>query len=134
VGARGAFPLFQVHAERYVDERLVLVGDAAHVIHPLAGQGVNLGLRDVAVLVETLAAIARGPAAARLGDVRLLARYERARRGDNALALGAMDGLKRLFGADDPAVRLLRNTGLGWVDRIGPVKRAFAEHALGLRA
>lgn len=132
VAPRGTFPLLQVHAERYVAERLVLVGDAAHVVHPLAGQGVNLGLKDVAVLVEVLDGIARGPAAARLGDAALLGRYERARRGDNALALGAMDGLKRLFGADDPGVRLLRNTGLAWVDRLAPIKRAFAEHALGL--
>ncbi|MEE4299793.1 MAG: UbiH/UbiF/VisC/COQ6 family ubiquinone biosynthesis hydroxylase [Pseudomonadales bacterium] len=132
VAPRGSFPLLQVHAERYVAERLVLVGDAAHVVHPLAGQGVNLGLKDVAVLVEVLDGIARGPAGARLGDAALLGRYERARRGDNALALGAMDGLKRLFGADDPGLRLLRNTGLAWVDRLAPVKRAFAEHALGL--
>lgn len=132
VGPRGSFPLLQVHAERYVAERLVLVGDAAHVVHPLAGQGVNLGLKDVAVLVDVLDGIARGPAAARLGDAVLLGRYERARRGDNALALGAMDGLKRLFGADDPGLRLLRNTGLSWVDRLAPIKRAFAEHALGL--
>jgi 2-octaprenylphenol hydroxylase len=131
---RGAFPLVQVHAERYVDERVVLVGDAAHVIHPLAGQGVNLGLKDVAALTEVLVGIASGPAADRLGSAALLSRYERARRGDNALAIGAMDGFRRLFGADDPGVRLLRNTGLAWVDRLAPVKRAFAEHALGLTA
>ena len=133
-GPRGSFPLVQVHAARYVDERIVLVGDAAHVIHPLAGQGVNLGLKDVAALTEVLAGIAAGPAADRLGSATLLARYERARRGDNALALGAMDGFRRLFGADDPTVRLLRNTGLAWVDRLAPIKRAFAEHALGLTA
>lgn len=132
VGPRGGFPLQQVHAERYVADRVVLVGDAAHVVHPLAGQGVNLGLKDVVVLAGVLDGINRGPAAARLGDAALLGRYERARRGDNALALGAMDGLKRLFGADDPGVRLLRNTGLSWVDRLAPIKRAFAEHALGL--
>ena len=133
VAPRGSFPLVQVHAERYAADRVVLVGDAAHVLHPLAGQGVNLGLKDVVVLARVLRDLVRGPAGpAGLGDARLLGRYERARRGDNALALGAMDGLKRLFGADDPAVRLLRNTGLAWVDRLAPVKRAFAEHALGL--
>ena len=132
VAPRGDFPLFQVHAERYVDDGLVLVGDAAHVVHPLAGQGVNLGLKDAAVLADVLADIASGPAAARIGEARILRRYERARRGDNALALGAMEGLKRLFGAGDPGVRLLRNRGLSFVDRAAPVKRAFAEHALGL--
>ncbi|MEE2892290.1 MAG: FAD-dependent monooxygenase [Pseudomonadota bacterium] len=132
VAPRGGFPLFQVHADRYVDDGLVLVGDAAHVVHPLAGQGVNLGLKDVTVLTDVLADIASGPAARRIGEARMLRRYERARRGDNALALGAMEGLKRLFGAEDPGVRLLRNRGLSFVDRAASVKRAFAEHALGL--
>ncbi len=132
VAPRGGFPLFQVHADRYVDDGLVLVGDAAHVVHPLAGQGVNLGLKDVTVLTDVLADIASGPAASRIGEARMLRRYERARRGDNALALGAMEGLKRLFGAEDPGVRLLRNRGLSFVDRAASVKRAFAEHALGL--
>ena len=132
VAPRGGFPLFQVHADRYVDDGLVLVGDAAHVVHPLAGQGVNLGLKDVTVLTDVLADIASGPAARRIGEARMLRRYERARRGDNALALGAMEGLKRLFGAEDPSVRLLRNRGLSFVDRAASVKRAFAEHALGL--
>ncbi len=132
VAPRGGFPLFQVHADRYVDDGLVLVGDAAHVVHPLAGQGVNLGLKDVTVLTDVLADIASGPAARRIGEARMLRRYERARRGDNALALGAMEGLKRFFGAEDPGVRLLRNRGLSFVDRAASVKRAFAEHALGL--
>lgn len=132
VAPRGGFPLFQVHADRYVDDGLVLVGDAAHVVHPLAGQGVNLGLKDVTVLTDVLADIASGPAARRIGEARMLRRYERARRGDNALALGAMEGLKRLFGAEDPGMRLLRNRGLSFVDRAASVKRAFAEHALGL--
>jgi 2-octaprenylphenol hydroxylase len=132
VDRRIAFPLVQQHAERYAGAGVALVGDAAHVLHPLAGQGVNLGLRDVAALADELARLARGPAAARIGDPDLLSRYERARRGDNALMLAAMMGLKRLFGADDLAVRLIRNTGLGWVDRARPLKRQFMVQALGL--
>ncbi|MDZ7825319.1 MAG: FAD-dependent monooxygenase [Gammaproteobacteria bacterium] len=131
VDRRTAFPLVQRHAARYLGPRLALVGDAAHVLHPLAGQGVNLGLRDAAVLAEELGRILRGPAAARLGDPALLARYERARRGENALMLAAMSGLRRLFGADDIGVRWLRNVGLRWVDRSGPLKRQFMSQALG---
>lgn len=134
VDARIAFPLVQQHARRYAGHGVVLVGDAAHVLHPLAGQGVNLGLRDVLALVEELDRIRRGPAADRLGDPDLLGRYERARRGDNALMLAAMTGLRRLFGADDLGVRLLRNAGLRWVDGALPVKRQFMIHALGLDA
>jgi 2-octaprenylphenol hydroxylase len=131
VDRRTAFPLVQRHAARYLGSRLALVGDAAHVLHPLAGQGVNLGLRDAAVLAEEVGRILRGPAADRLGDPELLGRYERARRGENALMLAAMSGLRRLFGADDIGVRWLRNVGLRWVDRSGPLKREFMSQALG---
>ncbi|HSG90987.1 MAG TPA: UbiH/UbiF/VisC/COQ6 family ubiquinone biosynthesis hydroxylase [Pseudomonadales bacterium] len=132
VDARIAFPLVQQHAQRYTGHGVVLVGDAAHVLHPLAGQGVNLGMRDVLALADELRHIRRGPAAARLGEPDLLARYERARRGDNALMLGAMTGLRRLFGADDIGIRWLRNTGLRLVDGARPLKRQFMAHALGL--
>ncbi|WP_136064959.1 UbiH/UbiF/VisC/COQ6 family ubiquinone biosynthesis hydroxylase [Modicisalibacter radicis] len=130
-GATACFPLTQRHAAHYVEPGLALVGDAAHNIHPLAGQGVNLGLMDAAVLAEELlAARARGAA---LGDVRILARYQRRRRGDNSLMLALMDGFRLLFGARAPALRLLRNVGLSGADRLVPVKRLMMRQAIGER-
>lgn len=130
VGARGCFPLRLQHAERYVQPRLALVGDAAHAIHPLAGQGVNLGFLDAAVLAEVvLHALARGRDPGQLGALR---RYERARKGDNLAMLAAMDGFKRLFGSDFPPLRLLRNTGLTLANALPPVKHLFMGRALGL--
>ncbi len=130
-GATARFPLTQRHAGHYVEAGLALIGDAAHNIHPLAGQGVNLGLMDAAVLAEELlAARCRG---AGLGDVRILARYERRRRGDNGLMLALMDGFRLLFGAQAPALRLLRNVGLSGTDRLVPVKRLMMRQAIGER-
>lgn len=130
VDRRVSFPLLQVHARHYRAPGVVLVGDAAHVVHPLAGQGVNLGLRDVALLVRELDRTA--PAPGGLLDVDRLARYERARRGDNALMLASLLGLKRLFGADALAVRWLRNAGLRFTDRSATIKRRLMARALGL--
>ncbi|MEE4360567.1 MAG: FAD-dependent oxidoreductase [Pseudomonadales bacterium] len=131
VDRRIGFPLVQIHARRYVAPGVVLVGDAAHVVHPLAGQGVNLGLRDVRRLVTELDRIrATGP----LLDPNLLARYERERRGENALMLGSLLGLKRLFGADQLGIRLLRNAGLRFTDGSATIKRRLMVHALGLTA
>ncbi len=126
-----AVPLTQRHAARYVLPGLALVGDAAHSIHPLAGQGVNLGLMDVAVLAEELVrGRARGEAP---GDERLLARYARRRRGDNATMLALMDGFRLLFGARHPALTLARNLGMSGVDRSGPLKRLLMQQATGHR-
>ena len=131
VGERAAFPLARQHAVRYVMPRLALAGDAAHVIHPLAGQGVNLGLLDAAVLAEVLreaAAEGRDP-----GSLRILRRYERWRRGENQAMMLAMDGFKHLFGAPFGPVRLARNLGLSLVDRLGPLKHFLVRHAMGLQ-
>ncbi|WP_458525184.1 UbiH/UbiF/VisC/COQ6 family ubiquinone biosynthesis hydroxylase [Onishia taeanensis] len=123
--------LTQRHARDYVQPGLALVGDAAHSIHPLAGQGVNLGLMDVAVLAEELlAARERGVA---LGDARILARYARRRRGDNASMLALMDGFRLLFGARAPALTLARNLGLSGLDRLTPLKRVMMRQAIGER-
>ncbi len=125
-GPRAAFPLFSLHAERYVARRVVLVGDAAHTIHPLAGQGVNLGLLDAAALADVLGAAAGDP-----GRRVLLRRYERWRRGHNALVRMTMTGFKELFGSRLPGVRPLRNLGLGAAARVAPLRRLFMLQASG---
>lgn len=123
-------PLRQRHAKRYVAEGLALIGDAAHTIHPLAGQGVNLGFLDAAVLAEVLLqAAARGE---RLADVKVLSRYERRRMSHNLALMAAMEGFERLFQADPLPVRWLRNTGLKLVDRLPEAKALFVREALGL--
>jgi len=130
VSRRHAFPLLPLHAASYVAPGVALVGDAAHVIHPLAGQGINLGLSDVRVLAGEIArAISRGRA---IGDAEVLARYQRRRRGENALMLRAMEGFRMLYGADGPGVRLARNIGMSAVDALGPLKREFMRRAMGL--
>lgn len=123
-------PLRQRHAKRYVAEGLALIGDAAHTIHPLAGQGVNLGFLDAAVLAEVLrGAVERGE---RLADERVLSRYERRRMPHNLALMAAMEGFERLFQADALPVRLLRNAGLKMVDRSAEAKAMFVRQALGL--
>jgi 2-polyprenylphenol 6-hydroxylase len=128
-GPRDVYPLRLQHAQRYCAPRLALVGDAAHAIHPLAGQGVNLGLLDAAALAEVLL-----QAAARhrdLGELATLRRYERARKGDNLAMLAAMDTFKRVFSTGSLPLRLLRNAGLSLADRVTPLKHLFLRRALG---
>lgn len=122
-----AFPLQARIASRLVQPRLALVGDAAHNLHPLAGQGVNLGFRDARVLAATLAA--RGPERD-VGVFPLLRRYERARREDIAAMFAATDGLQRLFSSRVPGVAALRNTGLSLAGRLPGLKSLLAQHAL----
>ncbi|MEE1921635.1 2-octaprenyl-3-methyl-6-methoxy-1,4-benzoquinol hydroxylase [Pseudomonas sp. 148P] len=123
-------PLRQRHAKRYVAEGLALIGDAAHTIHPLAGQGVNLGFLDAAVLAEVLlAAYERGE---RLADVRVLSRFERRRMPHNLALMAAMEGFERLFQADPLPLRWLRNSGLKWVEQMPEAKALFVRQALGL--
>jgi len=131
VSRRFAFPLRPLHARSYVAPGVALVGDAAHVVHPLAGQGINLGLADVRVLVEELLrARARGRAP---GDAEVLARYQRRRRGENGLMMRAMEGFRLLYGDDRPVPRLARNFGMSAVHAFAPLKREFMRRAMGLQ-
>jgi len=130
VGKRVLFPLHRQYAEPTVAPRIALVGDAAHVIHPLAGQGVNLGFKDVRELAEVLLQARRQ--GRDIGRLSVLRRYERARKGDNMATLLAMDGFKQLFGSSAPPLRWLRNTGLDWVDKAAPVKNVIMRSAMGL--
>ena len=128
--ARFAFPLRQRHAVDYVMPGVALVGDAAHTIHPLAGQGINLGLSDVAALAGEIGAAAdRGLAA---GELSVLKRYQRQRKGENLAMMAAMDGFKRLFEQRAPAIRWLRNAGLRGVGRLSPLKHQLMRQAMGL--
>ena len=130
VDPRLCIPLRQRHAKRYVESGLALIGDAAHSIHPLAGQGVNLGFLDAAVLAEVLLhALQRGE---QPNDVRVLSRYERRRMPHNLAMMAAMEGFERLFQADPLPLRLLRNSGLNWVDDLPDAKALFVRRALGL--
>jgi 2-octaprenylphenol hydroxylase len=127
---RYSIPLRQRHATDYVVERVALLGDSAHTIHPLAGQGVNLGFADVAALVETLSVAAkRGND---LGSLMTLNKYQRQRKPENLAMMAAMEGFKRLFAADNLAVRLLRNMGLSQVDKLKPVKNEIIKRVMGL--
>ncbi|MEP6547421.1 MAG: FAD-dependent monooxygenase [Gammaproteobacteria bacterium] len=124
-----SFPLKLQYALEYVRPRAVLLGDAAHVVHPLAGQGLNLGLLDCAVLAEVLE---EGGSAGYFGEHKLLRRYERRRRSENLLAATALDGLERLFASADPLSAGLRGAGLSAVDKLPYVKHGLAQRALGL--
>ncbi|HSG65811.1 MAG TPA: FAD-dependent monooxygenase, partial [Gammaproteobacteria bacterium] len=127
---RACFPLQVLHARSYCRARVALIGDAAHTIHPLAGQGMNLGLLDAAVIAEVLraaAACGEDP-----GDLRVLRRYERRQKGRNVKTLLAMDLLHRLFVGAGPLLAPLRMTGMSLVDAAGPAKRRLMREALGL--
>jgi len=126
--AIGSFPLRLQYAQSYVAPRIALLGDAAHVVHPLAGQGLNLGLLDCASLVEVLESRAHGA----IGDLLVLRRYERWRKSENLLAATAFDGLERLFSQSSPWVAGLRVFGLGAVGRVPWLRRELARRALGL--
>ena len=127
---RLSFPLQRLHARDYVRARFALAGDAAHAVHPLAGQGMNLGLLDAAVLAEVIGdALTRGRD---IGDLGVLRRYERWRKGDNAAMIFALDGFKRLFSNEIAPLARLRNAGLRAVDGFTPLKHAFMRHAMGL--
>lgn len=127
---RFAFPLRQRHAVDYVQPGVALVADAAHTIHPLAGQGINLGLQDVGVLAEEiLAGRERGVGP---GQLDLLRRYQRRRKGENLLMMAAMDGFKVLFEQEALPLRWLRNAGMRGVGQLGPLKQQLMRHAMGV--
>ena len=129
-GPRLSYPLAMHVARRFVSERVALTGDAAHGVHPLAGQGLNIGLRDVAALAEVVVEAMR--LGMDIGSVAILERYETWRRFDSVLSAAAMDALNRLFSNDAEAVRLMRGIGLGLVDRLPPLKHGFVQEAAGL--
>lgn len=129
-GPRGAFPLRSQQARAYIAPRVALVGDAAHVIHPLAGQGANLGFLDATVLAEEIAKAAKNDRD--IGGTAVLRRFQRRRRGDNVLMQATMDGFHYLFGSAAPWLSLPRSTGLNLVDQLPPVKALFMRRAMGL--
>lgn len=130
VGQRFSYPLSLMHAKRYIGKRLALIGDAAHAIHPIAGQGVNLGFRDVAVLAELV--LERFRLGLDIGGDDVLSHYQRWRRFDNTVMLAVTDGLNRLFGNGLAPVRLARGLGLWAVGKLPPLKRVFMRDAMGL--
>jgi len=129
VGARRAFPLGLFTARSFIGERLALIGDAAHVIHPIAGQGLNMGLRDVAALAEAIVDAAR--LGLDIGSPGVLERYQRWRRFDTMTMGIATDGLNRLFSNHSDVLRLVRDLGLGMVERMPFLKLLFIREAAG---
>jgi 2-octaprenyl-6-methoxyphenol hydroxylase len=130
VGPRWAYSLGLMLAERYVARRLALVGEAAHLVHPIAGQGLNLGIRDVAALAELVVDTRR--AGLDIGDDAVLGRYQRWRRFDTLLLAAVTDGLNRLFSNSIAPVQFARDLGFAAVQRLPPLKRLLMLHAMGL--
>jgi 2-octaprenyl-6-methoxyphenol hydroxylase len=130
VGGRWSYPLRFAHAETYIKPRFALVGDAAHTMHPIAGQGLNIGLRDVAALAEVVVEAKR--LGLDLGSPAVLERYQRWRRFDNQVLLSVTDSMNWLFSNDLGPVRLVRDLGMAAVNRMGPLKRLFMRHAMGV--
>jgi len=129
IAPRSSYPLGFHHAASIISDRLALVGDAAHGIHPIAGQGVNLGYRDVAALAQVLVEGAR--LGLDLGDRQLLDRYQRWRGLDTAMVAIATDSLARIYGVRGATASRVRRFGMGLIDRIGPVKRRLMAEARG---
>jgi len=129
IGPRRAFPLGLYTARSFIADRIALIGDAAHIIHPIAGQGLNMGLRDVAALAEAVADAAR--LGLDIGSSNVIERYQRWRRFDTAMMGVATDGLNRLFSNHSDVLRLVRDIGLGVVERMPPLKRMFIREAAG---
>ncbi len=130
IGRRFLYPLGVLHAERYVAPRVALISEAAHAIHPIAGQGLNMGFRDVAALAEIV--VDRARLGLDVGEAGPLEHYQRWRRVDNVTLVAVTDVLNRLFSNDIPPVRWARDTGLAMVGQVPPLKRFFMRHAMGV--
>jgi 2-octaprenyl-6-methoxyphenol hydroxylase len=130
VGPKWCYPLSLQYAEKTISHRLALVGDAAHAMHPIAGQGLNMGLRDVAALAEVVLDAHR--LGLDIGDAVVLERYQRWRRFDNTLMLATTDALNRLFSNNIRPLRLARDLGMAAVNQLPPLKKLFMRHAMGL--
>jgi 2-octaprenyl-6-methoxyphenol hydroxylase len=129
IGPRGAYPLSLQFVETRISERLALIGDAAYGIHPIAGQGLNLGLRDVAALAEVLTDAKR--LGLDIGSDTLLEKYQKWRRFDSAVMLATTDSLNRLFSNDIRPIKVARDLGLAAINKLDPVKKIFMQHAMG---
>jgi len=129
VGGRWAYPLSLQYAARYIDERLALIGDAAHSIHPISGQGLNLGLKDVAALIEVL--VNARSVGLDIGALNVLENYERWRTTDNASVYAITDLFNRLFSNDIEPIKLARDVGMAGVNKVTPLKNFFMSHARG---
>ena len=129
VQARASFPIAKAHASSYIAERVALVGDAAHTVHPLAGQGVNLGMMDASAMAELV--MDAHEAGADIGARRLLRRYERWRRSDNALMISVLDSFYHAFKPQPAPVRLLRSAAMSMADKAGPLKHIVMRYAMG---
>jgi len=130
ITARGSFPLKRQHALHYIKDGVALIGDAAHMIHPLAGQGVNIGLLDAAALAQVLVGAQRE--GKDFGSLATLKAYEKMRRHDNLVMMTTMDLFYRVFGNSYQPLRLLRNIGLGLAEHVTPAKKLAMKHAMGL--
>ncbi|PCI18573.1 MAG: 2-polyprenyl-6-methoxyphenol hydroxylase [Piscirickettsiaceae bacterium] len=130
IGERGAFPLKLQFSSEYCQDRMVLIGDAIHTIHPLAGQGANLGLKDAVTLADVV--LNADQANRDIASQQVLRRYERQRKGDNLLMMGMMDGFKRLFGADEALVQLARSSGMGLINQSTFLKNQICKYAMGI--
>ena len=130
VTSRKTFTLAYSHAKRYFDNRIVLIGDAAHTVHPLAGLGANQGLLDAAVLAEIL--IASREKKSDIGDPSILRRYQQRLQVDNGITLQTLNGLHKLFGSDNLMLMNLRGFGLNFTNQFIPLKRALVRKATGL--
>ncbi|MEQ3639494.1 MAG: FAD-dependent monooxygenase [Alteromonas sp.] len=127
---RSAFPLTMRYAREWAKDGIALVGDAAHTIHPLAGQGANLGMQDALALAELLVQLSNE--GSDIGLHKSLRPYERSRKTEAMKMIAAMDGFKLLFDGDDPLKKLIRGVGLAATDKVGAIKQAFVSHAMGL--